>query len=60
MNHIQVLGFLLFPYFSHACSPLSMRLMSNNICWVKRRIFEKKMVKNFPNVMEGMRKILEI
>jgi hypothetical protein len=23
INHIQVLGFLAFPYFSHACSPLS-------------------------------------
>jgi hypothetical protein len=30
-NHIQVLGFLSFPYSSHACSPLSVSLMSNNI-----------------------------
>jgi hypothetical protein len=30
INHIQVSGFLSFPYFSHACSPLSEWLMSNN------------------------------
>jgi hypothetical protein len=31
INHIQVLGSLSFPYFSHAQSPLSVWLMSNNI-----------------------------
>jgi hypothetical protein len=31
INHIQVLGFLPFPYPSHACSPLSVWSMSNNI-----------------------------
>jgi hypothetical protein len=31
INHIQVLDFLFFPYFSHACSPLSVWPMSNNI-----------------------------
>jgi hypothetical protein len=31
INHIQVLGFLSFPYFSHACSPLSVWPMSKNI-----------------------------
>jgi hypothetical protein len=31
INHIQVLGFLPFPYVSHACYPLSVRPMSNNI-----------------------------
>jgi hypothetical protein len=31
MNHIQVLGFLPFPYFSRVCSPLSVWPMSNNI-----------------------------
>jgi hypothetical protein len=31
INHFQVLGFLPFPYFSHACSPLSVWPMSNNI-----------------------------
>jgi hypothetical protein len=31
INHIQVLGFLSFPYFSHVCSPLSGWPMSNNI-----------------------------
>jgi hypothetical protein len=31
INLIKVLGFLLFPYFSHACSPLSVWPMSNNI-----------------------------
>jgi hypothetical protein len=31
INYIQVLGFLSFPYFFHACSPLSVWPMSNNI-----------------------------
>jgi hypothetical protein len=31
INHLQVLGFLSFPYFSHACSPLSVCHMSTNI-----------------------------
>jgi hypothetical protein len=31
INHIQVLGFLPFPYSSSVCSPLSVRPMSNNI-----------------------------
>jgi hypothetical protein len=31
INHIQVLGLLLFPYFSRACSPLSVWPMPNNI-----------------------------
>jgi hypothetical protein len=31
INHIQVLGFLSFPHFSHACSLLSVWPMSNNI-----------------------------
>jgi hypothetical protein len=31
INHIQVLGFLYFPYFSQVCSPLSGWPMSNNI-----------------------------
>jgi hypothetical protein len=31
INHIQVLGFLSFLYFSHACSPLSVWPMSCNI-----------------------------
>jgi hypothetical protein len=31
INHIEVLGFLPFPYSSHACSPLSVWSMSNNI-----------------------------
>jgi hypothetical protein len=30
-HHFQVLGFVLFPYFSCTCSPLSVWLMSNNI-----------------------------
>jgi hypothetical protein len=32
ISHIQVLGFLPFPYSSHAHSLLSMWPMSNNIC----------------------------
>jgi hypothetical protein len=31
INHIQVLGSLPFPYFSHVCCPLSVWPMSNNI-----------------------------
>jgi hypothetical protein len=31
INHIQVLGFLPFPYSSHVRSPLSVWPMSNNI-----------------------------
>jgi hypothetical protein len=31
INHIQVSGFLSFPYFSHACYPLSVWPLSNNI-----------------------------
>jgi hypothetical protein len=31
INHIQVLGFLPFSYSFHACNPLSMWPMSNNI-----------------------------
>jgi hypothetical protein len=31
INHIQLLGFLPFPYFSHSHSPLSVWSMSNNI-----------------------------
>jgi hypothetical protein len=31
ITHIQVLGFLPFPYSSHACSPFSAWPMSNNI-----------------------------
>jgi hypothetical protein len=31
INHIQVSGFLSFPYFSCVCSPLSVWPMSNNI-----------------------------
>jgi hypothetical protein len=31
INHIQVLGFLFFHYFSHECFPLSIWCMSNNI-----------------------------
>jgi hypothetical protein len=31
INHIQILGFLPFPYSSCACSPLSVWLMTNNI-----------------------------
>jgi hypothetical protein len=31
ISHIQVLGFLPFPYFSHVRSPLSVLPMSNNI-----------------------------
>jgi hypothetical protein len=31
INHIQVLGFLSFSYFSRVCSPLSVCPMSNNI-----------------------------
>jgi hypothetical protein len=31
INHIQVLGFLPFPYSSHARSPLSVWPMSDNI-----------------------------
>jgi hypothetical protein len=30
-NHIQVLGFLLFPYSSRVCSSFSVWPMSNNI-----------------------------
>jgi hypothetical protein len=31
INHIQVFGFLPFPYFSHAHSPLSVWPISDNI-----------------------------
>jgi hypothetical protein len=31
INHIQLIGFLTFPYFSNACSPLHVWPMSNNI-----------------------------
>jgi hypothetical protein len=31
INHIQVLGFVSFPYFSCVCSPLSVWPKSNNI-----------------------------
>jgi hypothetical protein len=39
INHIEVLGFLPFPYSSHACSPFSVWPRSNNIIAFKNLLF---------------------
>jgi hypothetical protein len=36
VNHIQLFGFLPFPYFSHVCSPLSVWPISNNITGLRK------------------------